>query len=332
VANCLYLVSSSASREYIADCVEALALPRGMVHHFRYQRRHVDEPLGSILKTTPGDLPAELKDMRVVVVYVYQEHSGGKWTPGSYLPLRYGRLLESYLDGDVAHFYFEVTDYVKGDGAGRSARDLLNAEIHFKRSGAEDAKPSFAHCAKDLDLAADPSKDSLEFQHFVDAYVPGEWRTRSLGATPLDVTYDVIFVRVEGLFFEREGRLEKVSTTPHFTVGNPFAEYQLRSGISYYVKVMTYFSNLLPAQLPGRGRAKLRIDFDREIVKSEGITSFPLTSNYDLHFLPILPDCHSNRRTVLKISCEHAIVPTDDFLRREVLCPEILLPISVVVA
>lgn len=328
MANCLYFVSSSASREYIADCVEALAIPRGMLHHFRYKRRYIDEALSELLKPEPGVVSAELKDIPVLVVYLYQEQSGGVWTPAQngYIPIRYGRLVDCYLDGDVAHFYFEATDYVKADADGKAARERLNSEIGFKR---KDSKPSYAHWAKDLDLSADPSEDSAEFQHFVDAYIPSEWRTRSSGSSPLDVTYDVIFVRIEGMFVEKDDRLHKVPISRHFTIGNPFSEYQLKSGTSYYVKVMTYFSNLMPAQLPGRGKARLCISFDRDIVKGEGRTSFTISSNYDLHYWAILPESQSNRRTVLTISCEHSIVPAEDFLRREILCPEIALPILI---
>src|SRR5262245_1674044 len=101
---CLYLVSSSSSREYVVDCLEALALPRGMVHHFRYLDRYVDDRLLKSLPNIPGQLSHAMRNVPVVVVYLYQEQTSGAWSPtvtlsdeGKYLPLRCGRLIDAFL-------------------------------------------------------------------------------------------------------------------------------------------------------------------------------------------------------------------------------------------
>src|SRR5712691_10236209 len=104
-SRCLYLVSSSSSREYVSGCLESLALPRGTIQHFRYLERYLDERLRKRLASTPGQLPQSLRNATVVVVYLYQEQTTiGAWKPAgprheSYLPLRCGRLVDAYFEG-----------------------------------------------------------------------------------------------------------------------------------------------------------------------------------------------------------------------------------------
>jgi hypothetical protein len=331
MADCLYLVSSSSSREYVADCLEALALPRGMIHHFRYRGRWIDEEICSELKPEPGRLPDKLKDIDVVVVYLYQEQSGGSWKveEGAYLPLRCGRLVEAYLDGEVAHFYFEVGDYVRSAEGDLSARKLLNDNVKFIRKSGE---RSYAHLATGVAISAGVDNDASAFQGFVDrAYIPGEWRTRSLGSAPMDVTYDVVFMRVDGVFRERGETLERLPVRARRLTGNPFGEYELESGATYHIKVITYLRDLLPALLPGQGRARLKLIFDPEVLKPAGVTSFAISSAYDLHYWSVLASSSVDRRSAVTVVCEpRGSDKEEGFLRRELLCPEISLPISVI--
>lgn len=337
--NCLYLVSSSASREYVSDCVEAIALPRGMIQHFRYLHKYVDKRLLGVLRQETNALPLRLRNLPVVVVYLYQDQTGGVWRPaeGAYVPLRCGRLIHAFSDGDVAHFYFEVGDYVKPKHRGVTPRNLLRlkkkkGEIRFQTSPAKKARPSYAHLAQDLGLAAPRTRDSVAFQKFVyDAYKPNEWRTRSLGSTPLDLTYDVIFFRVAGLFGEKGGRLRELTPVPRPIRGNFVAEYIMESGTTYHIKMTTHLFAPTPAQLPGQGSAHLRLDFDPNLIKPIGPTSIRLSSVYDLQYWSFVADCTRSQRSQLTIVCDHKVaVDRSNFVRRELLCPEISLPISLV--
>lgn len=275
----------------------------------------------------------------MVVVYLYQEQTGGTWTPrpttaseGPYLPLRCGRLVDGFLDGDVAHFYFAVSDYVKPSRRRTSARRLLNRDVRFRTGSRKKSPFSYAHLAPDLGLGASRANDALAFQRFVgDAYRPGEWRTRSSGSAPLDVTYDVVFVRVAGVYWERKGRLLQLAAAERTIPGNPFAEYELTCGTTYYIKVATHLAARLPSELPGQGNARLRLVFDPRLMTPAGATSFRLASTYDLHYWPIVPNRVESQRSILSVACEHDIASDRKyFARRELLCPEILLPISIV--
>jgi hypothetical protein len=340
MSKCLYLVSSSASREYVLGCVEALALPRGTVLHFRYLHPYIDERLVDSLPSETGELPARLRGLPVVVVYLYQVQIGGRWQAGEttnpeglYLPVRCGRLIHAFSDGEVAHFYFEVGDYVKVSKRGDSARALLKKQrIRFRTSGKKGARPSFAHIGRGLKIGAPRASDSISFQRFVyKSYEPGEWRTRSVGSAPLDVTYDIVFVRVAGFFEERDGRLREVMPVQRALRGNVLAEYVLESGKTYHIKVTTHLSARTPAQLPGQGRAKLSLRFDPTLIAPGGGTCSRISSQYDLQYWSFVANCTTDRRSVLTIGCDHEeVVDRENFLRRELLCPEISLRVSVI--
>lgn len=341
---CLYLVSSSASREYIADCLEALALPRQMIHHFRYlipyidESFHINNSLRTSLPSRPGRLPPVLQNLPVVVVYLYQEQTGGAWKPaatsseGNYLPLRCGRLIDAFLEGEVAHFYFELTDYVKPTVRKLSARALLNQKIHFRINARKNSNLSYAHMAKDLNLGAPARSDALAFQRFVaNAYQPSEWRTRSLGSAPLDVTYDVVFLRIAGMFRERDNRLVPLTAVKRPLVGNPVSEYELELGSTYHIQVATRLRAPLPAELPGQGSAMLRLVFDPNVFRPAGPTGFRISSTYDLHYWSIVATGSQPQRTVLSIACDHNLpVDRKNFVRKELLYPEVSLSVSII--
>jgi len=327
---CLYLVSSSATREYVADCVEALAVPRGSILHFRYLVPYVDERLRKTLANSKGKLPRSLRNLPTVVVYLFQEQKGGQWTPqGAYLPLRCGRLIRAFIEGQVAHFFFEVTDYVKPKYRSLSIRDVLKKEgVKFKlRSG----KPSFAHVGERLNIAAPQVRDSDVFQEFVQkVYRASEWRTRSLGIAPLDVTYEIIFFRVVGVFEQQGKDLIEVNPVPVFIGENVFAEYALKSGANYHIKVMTHLAPRLAGHLPGQGNVTLRLGFDSTVIKPTGPVSFRISSLYDLQYWSFVVDSLREQRTVLTVGCEQPKPPTQqDFVRKELLCPEVCLPVLV---
>ena len=336
--NCLYLVSSSSNREYVMDCVEALAVPRGIVQHFRYRLKYMDELLERLVPLEGDPLPSELQDLPVLVVYLYQTQTAGTWKPGEtmgpggpYMPIRYGRLLQAFRDGDVAHFFFEASDYVIAQCEGRPTRELLN-ELRFKRTTAEDAKSSYAHLAPDLDIRASREADTLSFQTFVDkVYRSGEWRTRSLGSAPLDVTYDIVFYRVVELVCEGEGGLDPVIPVRRVVGASVSSEYILESGSTYHLRIATHLRGQTPAELPGHGNATLRLSFDPTLVRPMGLTSLRVSSYYDLEYWSFAVYATEDQRSVLRVVCEHErSVGRRHFLRNELLCPEISLPISVV--
>jgi hypothetical protein len=339
MGDCLYLVSSSASREYVADCVEALALPRGAVMHFRYLKRYVDEsllPLGN----ESAKLENKLHNLPVVVVYLHQTQRGGDWKPeGQHLPLRCGILLSAFTEGEVVHFYFKISDYVKDSVGGKSPEELLESKIIFKTKKKDDASgkskevTTYAHLGEDLALNAPEEQDSSAFQKFVLSTRQNEWRTRSLGSAPLDVTYDVVFYRIAGLYVKQSGKLTVVEPKVKPIQGTRSFEYVLQSGSIYHLKLMTLLPFRSPAQLPGQGAATILLSFDSKIIIPVGPTSLRISSPYDLEYWSFIAETQASRYSALSVVCQHDMAPSKEerkeFLRREFLCPEIVLPISV---
>jgi hypothetical protein len=305
-------------------------VPRGSVLHFRYLLPYIDERLRKSLAKSQGKLPKSLRNLPIVVVYLFQEQKGGQWTPqGSYLPLRCGRLIRAFIEGQVAHFFFEVTDYVKPRYRGHSIRDVLQKErVEFKlRSG----KSSFAHMSKRLDIAAPQARDSEVFQEFVQrVYRSSEWRTRSLGIAPLDVTYEIIFLRVVGLFEQLGKELVEVTPEPVFIGEKVFAEYVLRPDANYHIKVMTHLAPSLAGNLPGQGTVVLRLGYDSSVVKPTGPVSFRISSLYDLQYWSFAVENVGDQRTVLSVGCDQSAPSIQqDFVRKELLCPEVCLPVRI---
>jgi len=341
MSNCLYLVSSSASREYVMDCVEALALPRGLVMHFRYLHKYIDDHLRTSLPQELGELPADLKDLPVVVVYLCQTQKAGVWEratlqdpEGTHLPIRYGRLLNAFTDGSVAHFYFEVTDYVQQkDENGSSARSLLNQTVKFKTTYDKKDSDSFAHIGPFLKMVAPGEEESKAFQQFVlddTVFKPGEWRTRSLGSAPLDVTYEVVFFRIVGVFREANRVLDLISPVRRNVRGSVIAEYEFEVGRVYYIQLVTQLPMRSPSQLPGKGVAELALRYDDKLMEPIGRTTLTLSSFYDLEYWSLKPKGAQSSRTSVAITCQHDVrVNREQFLRKELLCPEVVLPIAI---
>jgi hypothetical protein len=307
--------------------------------HFRYMQKYVDEsllPLGN----ESAKLSDELRDLPVVVVYLHQTQRGGEWKPeGQHLPLRCGVLLNAFTDGEVVHFYFKIGDYVKTLVGDKSSEELLESKVKFKTikkdkdSGKAKEVDTYAHLGENLALNAPEDQDSSAFQQFVLSTRQNEWRTRSLGSTPLDVTYDVVFYRIAGIYEQRSGKLTVVEPKIKAIQGSRSFEYALRSGSTYHLKLMTQLPFRSPAQLPGQGAAIIRLIFDSTIVVPAGPTSLRISSPYDLEYWSFVAETRVSRHSVLNVVCHHDMdlskEERKEFLRREFLCPEVALPISV---
>src|SRR6266496_6094017 len=115
VTDSIYLFSSNSEIKYVVDILEALALPRNFVHHFRYRLKWVEPTLRQKLPTTTLDSKNPLVGLNVVVCYLYQEQQNGKREWKSMYAVRRGSIIDCYKSGpndlDVAHFYFQLTDY-----------------------------------------------------------------------------------------------------------------------------------------------------------------------------------------------------------------------------
>lgn len=111
---CLYLFSSNTRRLYRQDVINALAVPRGFIMHFRYEKKYVASKLWESISYEPDVTRNMLKGTSVVVTYVHQEAIGGKQEEMRVLglfPLRLGKVIDIDTDGDTIHVYFTLDEY-----------------------------------------------------------------------------------------------------------------------------------------------------------------------------------------------------------------------------
>lgn len=111
----IYLMSSNARKDYILDILKVLSLPYGVVQHFRYQLKWIDKDIREILLKKGHGLNDKLKDISIVVCYLYQEEKNATRDWLHIYPIRIGKLVTAYktgnTDNDIAYFYFELTNY-----------------------------------------------------------------------------------------------------------------------------------------------------------------------------------------------------------------------------
>lgn len=113
----LLLLSSNSSKEYIADIIEAIALPQGFVHHFRYQLRWLDKDMREELNYRDKKFSKYLKNLPVVIGYLRQKKNAlNNYSWEKIVPVRRGKLKFAFKtsddDGAFAHFYFELENHL----------------------------------------------------------------------------------------------------------------------------------------------------------------------------------------------------------------------------
>lgn len=326
----LYLVSSSASREYVIDCLEALALPRGALHHFRYRNKYVEPALARRLPTSPGRLSRSLQGSPIVVLFMTSSRGpDDEYRPReNYVPLRCGELVDAFRDGEICHFFFSVAGYPKHRKGGSS---LVNDRVRFGGN--------YAVLGPTVVPSTKQAADSVGFQGFIDfAFEPSQWRTLATGRVPLDLSYEVIFYRVEGLYRERrlKNGIELRLLKPELVLvpGSPYARYDLSSGETYRLRISTYLRTQTgPADIPGQGRAVLSLRCDKSVFATPEPTELRVASSYDLEqwcIIPRVPSLHGTHLQVICAGGDRRADDANDFTRREVACAHVTLRVRIV--
>lgn len=205
--NWIYLMSSNATKEYITDILEVLALPHGTVAHFRYLMRWLDEDLKTKLSIKNKSGTCGLKNKKVVICYLYQEKqdSGGKWIV--VYPIRTGILMDAYNTGnddeDVAHFYFKVDNYIFYD-----SQDITEK---LKKVIEEDGKwnRAYAFMGKNFDVKIADEEDSRPAFHKICNFFKSEHFK-----SPEGNEYFPIYCFIEGLK-DKKGKILEPVYDPH---------------------------------------------------------------------------------------------------------------------
>ena len=248
---CLYLMSSNASEEYILDTLETLALPFDAVHHFRYQLKWIDKNLKNKLRVKGEKKNSLLKDMHVIVSYLYQNYNETdkeKWKWNKIYPLRTGILMDVYKTGneddvDVAHFYFKIKNYFYYKNQDFTEIMRKNAEQNFGKDYAFLNFPFYEKYVankKDNKSALHKICQSNIFEEFISA-------KNHVKYFPLSYFIDNL-KDVKGKVVE-----------PKYNPNCNKSFYELEEGDCYYLDLATYY----PKEPK---KFKIKLYFDRKII------------------------------------------------------------------
>lgn len=248
---CLYLMSSNASEEYILDTLETLALPSDAVHHFRYQLKWIDKNLKNKLRVKGEEKNSLLKDMHVIVSYLYQNYNKTdkeKWKWNKIYPLRTGILMDAYKTGneddvDVAHFYFKIKNYFYYKNQDFTEIMRKNAEQNFGKDYAFLNFPFYEKYVankKDNKSALHKICQSNIFEEFISA--------------KNNVKYFPLSYFINNLK-DVKGKVVEPKYNPNCNK----SFYELEEGDCYYLDLATYY----PKEPK---KFKIKLYFDRKII------------------------------------------------------------------
>lgn len=139
----LHLFSSNIRELYIADTIDLLAAPRGFIYQFRYQEEYVqDAAAGRWSGKAVRD--GGLQGVRVITYFSLQ-HSAN-FHPAAYIPLRYGEVVDAYVEGNTFIVLFKLLDYAPlRDPQKDSGRDAIVQKFSQKiRDILSPSYPDFA--------------------------------------------------------------------------------------------------------------------------------------------------------------------------------------------
>lgn len=302
----VYLTSSNASKEYILDILETLSLPFGGVQHFRYQLKWIDDNLRKKLPKKGESGKDELKSIKVVVCYLYQERKESQWSWIGYYPIRVGTLMDAYKTGDenedVAHFYFKVDNYISYDRQNFIETIRKFAENNFEKKYAFFGESPNLTNREEARSAFHKICESINLDHF---------------KSPEGKRYFPLFCFIDGLKDE-EGKI----LTPEYHSFSHKSFYKLIEGNPYAFEFMTYSPT--KQKLP---KFTIKLVSEERIFSTPSVYELKGSSRYDEESWTVI-SCLLERDIWTVISFKVELINTiDDW---EPLNTNITFPIKVI--
>lgn len=271
--NWLYLMSSNASREYIKDILETLAIPFGSIQHFRYQLRWLDEKLIEMLPNKRIKNGNGLIGMKVAICYLYQERkNNGIWKWNTIYPIRIAKLVDAFKTGeskvDISHFYFQVENYIKYNShdfnkiISKIAKEKWEKKYSFLGKSFEDK-----YIAKKEESMSSFHEicEGFNQDHFNNPYSSGE-------------KYYPLFCYINGLVEENREII-----APQYNSSSCCSFYNLTEGVTHYFEFMTYTPR--SQKIPNW---KINFVSDSEIFSTPSKYCIEINSRYNAESLPLL--------------------------------------------
>ena len=236
IGKTIILLSSNASKEYILDALEVLALPFGAVQHFRYRLRWLDRELKEKLPIKKNSNKSKLNDFNVIICYLSQKRINEKWEWIAIYPLRAGVLVDAYKTGDndmdVVHFYFKVYKYLN------ISNDIINKiENHLKERSIWGKAYSFI-TDDIMEIVSATENEGKAYSCFANiCELLGKEHFKSPDGK---IEYYPIFTLINGLKTEKKNLKIKYKHLYHKSY------YEISEGSCYSLEFKTYFPNPPP--------------------------------------------------------------------------------------
>jgi len=131
----LHLFSSDSRTLYLQDCFEILALPGGAVHRFRYDKSWLE--LGTEAEARDSTwLELAKRKQRVLVHFVAA--SSKRYGERVLVPLRWGRVVGAFVEGDAYFVDFEVGGYADPTAFSAQHGDRVHLESTLVKQPADE--------------------------------------------------------------------------------------------------------------------------------------------------------------------------------------------------
>jgi len=278
----IYLLASNATKEYILDALETLALPRGSIQHFRYQSKYVDPELVKRLPVRSERRGSDVLGSQVLACYLYQERltvSGEQWQWIAIYPLRRGVLVDAYKTGtkptDVAHFYFEVRDYYDY----KTSFEILQSAVKECVGKECLEKRRYASLGEAFRITtADSAEDESAFHSFTEAMDPQHLRTPGPDEQR---QYYPAFCFIRGL---RSIENSKLPLEPSYHEASHKSFYELKEGSAYTFELSYYFP-----RTPPDPTSEISLRYDTKLFTSPPYRPVRVASRYDEEAWLIIP-------------------------------------------
>ncbi|SRR6266542_1685800 len=277
----LYLFSSSIRDLYAIDTLNTIALPREWIIHYRYHFNYVDKVLWGILPQRLADAQQsvnQLKGRPIVLSYNHQEpdpSDGTKYIVKDLYPLRLGRIVRAFKDGQVAHFFVSLQDTLQYNP--KSGADLHQRALQNALQNKTPIQGTHAALGGEYEIkAANEGDDTKAFQSLVEV-IAGQGFGKNT----------TIFAKFHNLIEINPGDPSKSDNTlPIKTDILPNQSgYMVVDDKSYAISVSTFHSEFL--NRPYLKDASLEIVFDPTRFVALGGTRIPISGRYDFFSFPL---------------------------------------------
>lgn len=266
----VYLLSSNASEEYMADIIESIALPSDSVHHFRYRARWLSQDLKERIPVKGQEKKSPLMGASILIAYLHQIKEGDhkKWR--RVIPIRRATLVTAYKTGDnehdVVHFYMKLGGFVYRDKYKLDVDGLRAQEANWDLAFLGDPieEETFAINHADQEGAFHDMSESFDLE--------------CLKSPDGAVSYIPLLFNIEGLRKSR-GRLIKMDYDKKHSV----AYYSLKEGSPYQMHINT--SDICDEPKPHT----VLIRSDDNLFSTSSSVDIRVSSHYDRESCLIVP-------------------------------------------